>query len=100
MIQWSVSASCVLSPQTFGGQLSCLVDIEELPEKGTLRVVRSESDSSSCASSDTDVLTHVPVSQRLKTWPDIFPVPTFSYEVQHVLEEGNSAFEGSGKTLK
>ena len=84
----------------FGGQFSCPVDIQELPEKGTLRVVRSESDTSSCASSDTYILPHAPISQRQKTWPDIFPVPTFSYEVEHVLEDGNSAFQRSGKTLK
>lgn len=84
----------------FNGQLSCLIDIQELPEKGTLKVIRSETDSSSCASSDTDILPHVPVSQRQRTWPDIFPVPTFSYEVEHVLEEGNSVFQRSGKTLK
>ena len=84
----------------FGGQLTCLVDIQELPEKGTLRVVRSESDNSSCASSDTDILPHVPVSGHHKTWPDVFPVPTFAYDVEHVLEEGNCVFERSGKTLK
>uniref|UniRef100_A0A672GEJ9 PB1 domain-containing protein n=1 Tax=Salarias fasciatus TaxID=181472 RepID=A0A672GEJ9_SALFA len=84
----------------FDGQLSCLVDIKELPEKGTLRVVRSESDASSCASSDTDILPHVPVSNRQKTWPDVFPVPTFSYEVEHVLAEGNDVFQRSGKTVK
>ncbi|KAI4826720.1 hypothetical protein KUCAC02_030154 [Chaenocephalus aceratus] len=77
----------------FGGQLSCLLDIQELPEKGTLKVVTSESDISSCASSDTDILPHVSVRERQKTWPDIFPLPTFSYEVEHVLGEGNSAFE-------
>ncbi|XP_059921953.1 uncharacterized protein LOC132468243 isoform X3 [Gadus macrocephalus] len=84
----------------FGGELCCLVDVEDLPEKGTLRVVRSESDLSSCGSSDTDILPHVPVSQRQKTWPDVFPVPTFWYEVEHVLQEGNSVFESSGKTRK
>ncbi|KAI4814508.1 hypothetical protein KUCAC02_003700 [Chaenocephalus aceratus] len=84
----------------FGGQLSCLLDIQELPEKGTLKVVTSDSDISSCASSDTDILPHVSVRERQKTWPDIFPVPTFSYEVEHVLGEGNSAFETYGKTLK
>ncbi|RXN04057.1 gypsy retrotransposon integrase 1-like protein [Labeo rohita] len=84
----------------FNGQLSCLIDIQELPEKGTLKVVRSESDASSLASSDTEILPHVPVSERRKTWPDIFPVPTFSYEVEHVLEEGNIAYDRSGKTLK
>ncbi|XDV25460.1 hypothetical protein PO909_029376 [Leuciscus waleckii] len=84
----------------FNGQLSCLIDIQELPEKATLKVVRSESDASSLASSDTEILPHVPVSERRKTWPDIFPLPTFSYEVQHVLEEGNIAYDRSGKMLK
>uniref|UniRef100_A0A3B5BAW7 PB1 domain-containing protein n=1 Tax=Stegastes partitus TaxID=144197 RepID=A0A3B5BAW7_9TELE len=84
----------------FDGQLSVLVDIEELPEKGTLKVIRSESDDASTASSDTDILPHVPLTQRQKNWPDSFPVPTFSFEVEHVLEESNSAFEMSGKTLK
>uniref|UniRef100_A0A8P4KEN1 Uncharacterized protein n=1 Tax=Dicentrarchus labrax TaxID=13489 RepID=A0A8P4KEN1_DICLA len=84
----------------FGGQLSCLVDIQELPEKATLKIIRTETDTSSCASSDTDILPFVPISQRQKSWPDIFPVPTFTYEVEHVLEEGNGAFATSGKTLK
>uniref|UniRef100_A0A3B4Y0K2 PB1 domain-containing protein n=1 Tax=Seriola lalandi dorsalis TaxID=1841481 RepID=A0A3B4Y0K2_SERLL len=59
----------------FDGQLSVLMDIQELPEKGTLKV-------------------------RQKNWPDCFPVPTFSYEVEHVCAQGNAAFERSGKTLK
>lgn len=84
----------------FGGQLSCLLDIQELPEKATLKIIRSERDTSSCASSDTDILPLVPISQRQKSWPDIFSVPTFSYEVEHVLEKGNSAFATSAKTLK
>lgn len=84
----------------FGGQLSCLLDIQELPEKATLKIIRSERDTSSCASSDTDILPLVPISQRQKSWPDIFSVPTFSYEVEHVLEKGNSAFATSAKRLK
>ncbi|TKS90290.1 hypothetical protein D9C73_024421 [Collichthys lucidus] len=84
----------------FNGQLSVLMDIQELPEKGTLKVVRSESDVSSTGSSGTDILPHVPLRQRQKNWPDCFPVPTFSYEVEHVCAQGNAAFESSGKTLK
>ncbi|KAK7930693.1 hypothetical protein WMY93_007088 [Mugilogobius chulae] len=61
----------------FDGMLSCLMDIDELPEKGTLRVVRSESDESSLASSDTDILPHVPLHQRQKHWPSTFTVPCF-----------------------
>lgn len=84
----------------FDGQLSVLMDIQELPEKGTLKVVRSESDVFSTGSSDTDILPHVPLRQRQKNWPDCFHVPTFSYEVEHVCAQGNAAFESSGKTLK
>lgn len=29
-----------------------------------------------------------------------FPVPVFSYEVKHILREGNSAFEKTGKVLQ
>ena len=50
----------------FGGELCCLVNVEDLPEKSTLRVVRSEGDQSSCGSLDTDILPHVPASQRQK----------------------------------
>ncbi|XP_016363601.1 myosin heavy chain, fast skeletal muscle-like [Sinocyclocheilus anshuiensis] len=84
----------------FDRELCCLVDVQDLPEKGTLKVVRSESDTYTNTSSNTDILPHVPVSQRQTTWPDIFPVPTFSYEVEHILEEGNVAFETSGTMLK
>lgn len=84
----------------FDGQLSILVDIEELPEKATLKVMRPQSDESSTASSDTDILPHVPLTQRQKNWPDAFPVPTFSYEVEHVLEKGNRVFEASGQLVK
>uniref|UniRef100_A0A8C2GWK8 Uncharacterized protein n=1 Tax=Cyprinus carpio TaxID=7962 RepID=A0A8C2GWK8_CYPCA len=59
----------------FGGQLSCLVDIQECknPEKATFKMIGSESDTRSCASSDTDILPLVPIRQRQKSWPDIFP---------------------------
>lgn len=85
----------------FDGQLSELLDIAELPQKGTLKVVRSEGEDSSTASSDTDILPlpHVPLSHRQKSWPDGFPVPSFSYEVNSLLEEGNSVYEQSGKVL-
>jgi len=84
----------------FDGDLCLLVDIQELPEKGTLRVVRPEGDTSSTASSDTDILPHVPVLQRQKSWPDHFVVPDFGYEMDHILEEGNRVYEESGKLLK
>lgn len=84
----------------FDGDLCLLVDIQELPEKGTLRVIRPESDTLSTASSDTDILPHVPATQRQKSWPDYFVVPNFGYEMEHILEEGNHVYEQSGKLLK
>lgn len=39
----------------FDGQLCSLVDIEELPQKAVLKVIRSESDASSVASDDNNI---------------------------------------------
>lgn len=63
----------------FDGDLCLLVDIQELPEKGTLRVIRPEGDTSSTASSDTYLLPCVSALQRQKSWPDHFVVPGFDY---------------------
>lgn len=84
----------------FDGQLCSLVDIEELPQKAVLKVMRSESDASSVASDDTIILPHAMTLVRAEKWPDVFPVPTFSYEVELVLGEGNVTFERTGKTPK
>uniref|UniRef100_A0A3P8SKE1 Uncharacterized protein n=1 Tax=Amphiprion percula TaxID=161767 RepID=A0A3P8SKE1_AMPPE len=78
----------------FDGDLCVLVDIQELPEKGTLRVIRPEGDTSSTASSDTDILPHVPAIQRQRSWPDHFVVPSSGYEMEHILEEGNQTIYG------
>uniref|UniRef100_A0A8P4G4W2 Sterile alpha motif domain-containing protein 3 n=1 Tax=Dicentrarchus labrax TaxID=13489 RepID=A0A8P4G4W2_DICLA len=59
-----------------------------------------EGDTSSTASSDTDLLPHVPALQRQKSWPDHFVVPGFGYEIEHILEEGNRVYEESGQLLK
>lgn len=82
----------------FGGQLCFLTDISELPEKAVLRVHRSETDVSSTATSETEILPNAP--GRYQSWPDVFTVPQFSYDVEHTLEAGNAAYENSGKFLK
>lgn len=86
----------------FDGQLASLLDIEELPQKAVLKVIRSESDVSSYESDDTIILPHgIPHDvDRPNSWPDVFQVPTFSYEVEHILTQGNVANERTGKTLK
>uniref|UniRef100_A0A3Q3AEU1 Uncharacterized protein n=1 Tax=Kryptolebias marmoratus TaxID=37003 RepID=A0A3Q3AEU1_KRYMA len=78
----------------FDGDLCLLVDIQELPEKGTLKVVRP------IASSDTDIFPHVPTVQHQKSWPDHLVVPGFGSEMERILEEGNCVYEESGKLLK
>ncbi|XP_058264494.1 uncharacterized protein LOC131364978 [Hemibagrus wyckioides] len=82
----------------FGGQLCFLTDISELPEKAVLKIHRSESDASSAATSDTEILPHTLV--RMQSWPDVFPVPRFSYDVEYRLEAGNAVYENSRRSLK
>lgn len=84
----------------FDWQLCSLLEIEELPQKAVLKVIRSESDASSVASDDTIILAQAISPERTEIWPRVFPVPTFSYEVELVLGEGNVAYEITGKTLK
>uniref|UniRef100_A0A8C2AVQ4 Uncharacterized protein n=1 Tax=Cyprinus carpio TaxID=7962 RepID=A0A8C2AVQ4_CYPCA len=84
----------------FNRQLCSLLDIEELPQKAVLIVVRSESDASSVASDDTVISPHARMPERAEIWTCIFRLPTFSFEVELVLAEGNAAYETTGKTLK
>uniref|UniRef100_A0A8D3CDV8 Uncharacterized protein n=1 Tax=Scophthalmus maximus TaxID=52904 RepID=A0A8D3CDV8_SCOMX len=84
----------------FDGQLCSLVDIEELPQKAVLKVVRSESDASSVASDDTIILPHAITPDRTERWADVFPVPAFSYEVELILSDGSVTYERTGKTVK
>ncbi|XP_065814376.1 uncharacterized protein [Labrus bergylta] len=84
----------------FDGQLCSLIDIEELPQKAVLKLVRSQSDASSIASDDTIILPHAMTPERTQRWPDVCPVPAFTYEVELILVEGNLNHERTGKTLK
>ena len=84
----------------FDGLLCSLVDIEELPQKAVLKVIRSESDTSSVASDDTIILPHAMATARAERWPDVFQVPTFSSDVEFLLDEGNATYERTGRTLK
>uniref|UniRef100_A0A3B1JRT8 PB1 domain-containing protein n=1 Tax=Astyanax mexicanus TaxID=7994 RepID=A0A3B1JRT8_ASTMX len=84
----------------FDGQLCSLVDIEELPQKAILKVIRPEGDVSSASSDDTVILPHALSPDRAEGWPLVFPVPTFSYEVELILGEGNVTYERTGKIVK
>lgn len=67
------------------------MDVNELPPKAF------DGETSSTSTTDTESLTDVSTPERISRWPQgNFPVPVFSYEVEHVLREGNSAFEKNG----
>lgn len=84
----------------FDRQLCSLVDIEDFPQKAVLKVIRSESDASSVASDDTIILPHAMTPGRTERWPYVFPVPTFSHDVEFSLGEGNATYERTGRTLR
>lgn len=84
----------------FDGQLCSLVDMDELPQKAVLKVMRVEGDATSLASDDTTILPHAMTPERVGKWPTTFLAPTFSHEVELILGDGNKAFEQTGKALK
>ncbi|KAK0141201.1 Sterile alpha motif domain-containing protein 3 [Merluccius polli] len=82
----------------FDNALCNLVNMEDLPSKATIKIVQAvESDLTQMTvllSDNTDS------PERICRWPEIFVVPTFSYEVEYALREGNSAFVKEGKTVR
>lgn len=84
----------------FDNALCNLGNIEDLPSKATIKIVRYlEPDLSSTSTDDTLLSDNTDSLDRLCRWPEIFVIPTFSYEVEHALREGNYAFVKEGKTL-
>ncbi|XP_039621640.1 uncharacterized protein LOC120537072 [Polypterus senegalus] len=85
----------------FDGRLTSLVDIKELPQKSVLHITFEEDFSSSSSVASTEILSDVSSPERLTRWPlDLFPVPTFSFDVELKLREGNAEFEKTGRPLK
>lgn len=86
----------------FDNALCNLVNIEDLPSRATVKVIRLvESDLSSTSTDDTVLLSdNTDSPERLCRWPEVFVVPAFSYEVDYALREGNSAFEKKGEMLR
>lgn len=82
----------------FDGKLTSLSDIDELPQKAVVHV-SFEQDSSSVASMET--IPSVSSSERGRRWPSVlFPIPTFSLDVELKLREGNAEFEKNNKYLQ
>lgn len=115
----------------FDRQLCSLVEIEELPQKAVLKIIRTEPKACPVASDDSGVepqivglfraagRTEILISEneavapkdttiikpdamspvRAESWPSVFPVPTFSYHLEAILNQGNIAYNNMGKTL-
>ena len=82
----------------FDGKLTCLVDIEELPQKACIHTSLTR-DSSSLASTDT--LSDVSSPERLSRWPPgPFQIPTFAFDVELTLRDGNAEFEKNERPLQ
>uniref|UniRef100_A0A3P8TPC2 Sterile alpha motif domain-containing protein 3-like n=1 Tax=Amphiprion percula TaxID=161767 RepID=A0A3P8TPC2_AMPPE len=86
----------------FDNALCNLVNIEDLPSRATVKVVRLiQSDLSSTSTDDTIILSdNTDSPEHACRWPETFVVPTFSYEVEYALREGNCTFVKEGKTLR
>lgn len=86
----------------FDNALFNLVNMEDLPSsKATIKIVQLvELDLCSTSTDDTVLLSdNTDSPERQQRWPAIFVVPNFSYEVEHILRQGNSAFEREGTTI-
>ncbi|XP_059180231.1 sterile alpha motif domain-containing protein 3-like [Centropristis striata] len=82
----------------FDGKLTSLVEIEELPQKAVVHISLTQ-DSSSVASTET--LSDVSSPERLSRWPPgSFQIPTFGFDVELTLRQGNTEFEKTGRPLK
>lgn len=58
----------------------------------------SQDDSSAVSSADTIILPKSPEC-RSEPWPTNFLIPTFSYDVEMLLQAGNKAYESDGTLL-
>lgn len=102
----------------FDNQYVNLTSTNEIKDKSTLKLIpvqapvlifqpcpttsyQESEDSSSISSrgtNDTVLLSSSPES-RSCTWPDVFVIPRFSFDVEMQLENGNNDFQANGKPL-
>ncbi|TNN38164.1 hypothetical protein EYF80_051680 [Liparis tanakae] len=96
-LEIDIDFDLVYEDPDFDGKLTSLTDIDELPQKAVVHISPSE-DSSSIASVQ---LSDVSSPERLSRWPPgPFPIPTFAFDVELKLRDGNAEFETNGTHLK
>lgn len=87
----------------FGNALCDLENINELPSKATVKLIKTLELAANSADLEETALisdTSSSSSERASRWPDVFNPPTFSYDVEFALKEGNSDYCKDGKHLK
>ncbi|KAA8577608.1 hypothetical protein FQN60_006053, partial [Etheostoma spectabile] len=85
----------------FNNQLVNLGKIEEIPNMGTAKLVKTlEHDIGSTSSwaSDSGESSSSQTPRRTSAWPQVFPVPIFSHDIEFLLSEANTAKQ-HGKRL-
>uniref|UniRef100_A0A672GF38 Uncharacterized protein n=1 Tax=Salarias fasciatus TaxID=181472 RepID=A0A672GF38_SALFA len=93
--------------EEFGGQFCNLTNMDDLPsERVKLKVIMKAPPSSpqsdytlDTASLDTSSQSSGETSGRSKPWPNPFPIPTFSYDIEMKLRRGNEAYQKDGSLL-
>ncbi|XP_019223257.1 sterile alpha motif domain-containing protein 3-like isoform X1 [Oreochromis niloticus] len=111
----------------FGNEFTNLESMSDIQDKSTIKVIfssvapvepgepllplyssaatsRTLDDSSSLSSPgnsfDTDILSSPEsTSSRATAWPDVFPIPRFSYDTQLQLDRANATFKETGALL-
>lgn len=82
----------------FDGKLTCLVDIEELPQKACVHISVTQD---SCSLASTDTLSDVSSPELLSRWPPgPFQLPKFAFDDELTLRDGNAEFEKNESPLQ
>ncbi|XP_053090662.1 uncharacterized protein LOC113534621 [Pangasianodon hypophthalmus] len=97
-LQTNYSFTLQYQDPEFNNELCNLMDLSELPEKPTIKIIpinelspvtaQSECFSETSSQADTEILS-VSSLDRSSQWPDAFCIPKFSVHVEYRLRQGN-----------
>ncbi|XP_055032097.1 sterile alpha motif domain-containing protein 3-like [Misgurnus anguillicaudatus] len=102
-LQVTYSFNVQFEDPDFNHALCNLSDINDLPDKATLKIIPL-STSPSSSQADTVLLSGSDTSEQLSAerqseWPEDFEIPKFSVNVEYRLRQGNLAFMKDGTSL-
>jgi len=102
-LQLTYTFSVQFEDPDFDNALCNVSDINDLPERATLKIIPQQTSPSSSQASTTllsgsDTSVQLPAERQLE-WPEEFEIPKFSVNVEYRLRQGNLAFMKDGTTL-